>query len=118
MADYYDTQGRPIPMMVWAVLFEDCLRDDDERWWRIAQERVGDLEVSTVWLGLDHRIESGGPPLIFETMVFGGDLSCWPEQEEFAGIDCCERYSTWQQAEEGHRRKVAEVHAARELARK
>jgi len=45
--------------------------------------------VSTVWLGLDHGY-GGGPPLIFETMVFGGahDEDQWrypTEVEALAG---------------------------------
>ena len=47
--------------------------------------------VSTVFLGLDHSF-GGGPPLLFETMIFDGG-----EEEH------CVRYSTWQQAEEGHK---------------
>lgn len=33
----------------------------------------------------------GGPPLLFETMVFGGPDDQWMD-----------RYTTWEQAEEGH----------------
>jgi hypothetical protein len=37
-----------------------------------------DIYVSTVWLGLDFRLQLFGhvdrPPLIYETMVFGGEL--------------------------------------------
>ena len=32
-------------------------------------------EASTVFLGLDHQLTEDGPPLLFETMVFGGPLS-------------------------------------------
>jgi hypothetical protein len=48
--------------------------------------------VSTVFLGLDHNFFGGGPPLVFETMVFGG-----------AQDGAQERYSTWAEAEAGHR---------------
>ena len=49
------------------------------------------VRVSTVFLGLDHRFVGGGPPLLFETMVFGGkhDGAQW-------------RYSTWDEAIAGH----------------
>jgi hypothetical protein len=33
------------------------------------------LWVSTVWLGLDHRHDDSGPPLIFESMVFRGEVN-------------------------------------------
>lgn len=50
------------------------------------------LHVSTVFLG--HNYAYGdGPPILFETMVFGGEM----DQEQ-------ERYSTWAEAEAGHRR--------------
>jgi hypothetical protein len=48
--------------------------------------------VSTVFLGLDHNFGREGAPLLFETMVFGG-----------AQDGQQERYSTWEEAEAGHR---------------
>lgn len=66
----------------------------------VAKKRIGDVLVSTVFLGLNHRW-GGGPPLIFETMIFGG------EHDEYQ-----ERYSTWQEAEAGHKRAVDMVTAA------
>ena len=49
--------------------------------------------VSTVWLGLDHGFH-GGKPIIFETMVF---------DKEGTGEDLDQdRYTTEQQAREGH----------------
>lgn len=52
-------------------------------------------EVSTVFLGLDHRFVGDGPPIVFETLVFGG-----PFAQEM------DRYSTWADAEAGHARMV------------
>jgi hypothetical protein len=51
------------------------------------------IYVSTVFLTYDHNWEDVGPPLLFETMVFGarGIFERW-----------LLRYSTWYQAEEGH----------------
>lgn len=37
---------------------------------RVARTQVEDVEVSTVFLGIDHQW-SEGPPLLFETMIFG-----------------------------------------------
>jgi hypothetical protein len=51
-----------------------------------------DQYVSTVFLALDHDFFGEGPPLLFETMVFGG-----------AQDGACYRYSTWEEAEAGHR---------------
>jgi hypothetical protein len=57
--------------------------------------------VSTVFLGMDHQFMEGGPPLLFETMVFRKDTSI---------DEICERCSTWEQAERQHLRVVAQVH--------
>lgn len=76
-------------------------------WFQTAKRHVGQDEplpgvrVSTVFLGLDHRFGSDGPPLIFETMVFGGEL----DQEQ-------ERYSTWEEAERGHAAMIERVKAS------
>lgn len=49
------------------------------------------VQVSTVFLGLDHRFGDQGPPPLFETMIFGG------EHDEYQ-----ERCSTWEEAEAMH----------------
>lgn len=89
MAEYFDRDGQPMEMMAWAVRFED------KEYQRVAQTSVGDATVSTVWLGLNHQW-GDGPPLIFETMVFGGphDENQW-------------RWSTDAAALAGHERIVA-----------
>ena len=50
-----------------------CLRalDDQSRSAR-RQGRAGTWSVSTVFLGMDHNWRREGPPILFETMVFGG----------------------------------------------
>ena len=83
---WYDRHGRPITMEQWSQLYRQ------ER--HLGLTRLDDIEVSTVWIGLDHRI-GAGPPLIFETMVFGG-----PDDGQL------ERYPTEGEAREGHRRWV------------
>lgn len=65
---------------------------------RVALTEVGDVSISTVFLGLDHNFFRSGDPLLFETMVFGGALN-----EE------CERYSTWDGALAGHWAMVEQV---------
>lgn len=72
----------------------------DDAYRRVAKTDVGDVLVSTVWLGIDHAFGGGGPPVIFETMVFGGPLD-----EE------CDRYSTEAEAIAGHEAMVARVQA-------
>ena len=94
MSDYYDRQGQPITQAQWVARFAE-----DHR--RIAEDEFVldgvEIMVSTVWLGLDHQY-GGGPPLIFETMIFGlgGEWQDWTA-----------RYSTELQAIEGHGLAVA-----------
>jgi hypothetical protein len=73
------------------------------RWYETADRHVkrtelpGGIVVSTVFLGLDHRWHTmDGPPILFETMIFGGD------HDEFQN-----RYSTWEEAEKGHEEAVS-----------
>lgn len=35
---------------------------------------VGKVRISTVFLGVDYRFMDNGPPILWETMVFGGKL--------------------------------------------
>jgi hypothetical protein len=59
----------------------------------VRQERVWwGGRVSTVWLGLDHSY-SGGPPLIYETMVF--------PPKSYLDL-FCDRYALRAEAEQGH----------------
>ena len=80
--------------MAWATWFESADR-------RVARTDLdGGVFVSTVFLGMDHQW-GNGPPLLFESMVFGGPL----DQEQ-------DRYSTWDEAERGHAamvRRASEV---------
>jgi len=89
----YILRGReivPATLMEWAAWFETAAR-------HIARDDVADAHVSTVFLGIDHSF-GGGPPLLFETMVFGGPLD--GEQE---------RYSTLDEAEAGHAAMIEKV---------
>lgn len=95
---YYDKEGKPLSLYVWAYMFEDML-----------YRRIGWTEfpngayVSTVWLGLDHSFGCG-PPLIFESMVFDGVH----DQETV-------RYSTEAEALAGHDQLAARVRDAEAL---
>lgn len=80
----------PCDLMTWAKKFETSNRT-------VAKTEIGDVLISTVFLGLDHNWLAIGPPILFETMIFGGKL----DQEQ-------ERYSTWEEAERGHQQMVAQ----------
>ena len=55
---------------------------------------IGSVTVSTVFLGIDHG-NGKGPPLLFETMIFGGKHDGWQD-----------RCSTWDEAVAMHQRAV------------
>ena len=64
----------------------------------LAKDIVGETRVSTVFLGINHA--SDGPPVLWETMIFGGPL------DEYA-----ERYTSRTAALEGHARAAGLVQA-------
>jgi hypothetical protein len=67
-----DAEGNPVPctdLLVWGHWFETA--DRQVALWKSPDESV---TVSTVFLGLDHSFTRGGPPVLWETMVFGGPL--------------------------------------------
>lgn len=75
-------------LLTWAGWFETTDR-------KVARTELPDkVVVSTVFLGLNHQYGEG-PPLLFETMIFGGPL----DQQ-------MNRYSTWDEAEKGHQEMV------------
>jgi hypothetical protein len=64
----------------------------------VAKTILKNCRVSTVFLTINHNFEQDGEPVLFETMVFGGKH----DQK-------MERYSTWEEAEKGHKRMVKQV---------
>lgn len=67
------------------------------------------ISVSTVFLGIDHNFTDEGPPILFETMVFGE-----PRYVEMFGAEriiredlYMDRYATWDEAVRGHKKVVA-----------
>lgn len=53
-------------IMTWARMFEFGERT-------VGRTKLGDSEISTVFLGMDHSLD-GDEPILWETMVFGGEL--------------------------------------------
>lgn len=81
----------------WARWFEKASNDRSRV---VQQDRIWPgVFISTVFLGLDHNFPLFGdpdhPPLIFETMIFGGTYDEWQD-----------RCSTWEQAETIHRKAL------------
>jgi hypothetical protein len=104
---HYILRGRepvPVHFIVFARWFHEHLADR-----HVAEDFVGDfhgtkmIRISTVFLGINHNFGDEGPPILFETMVFGGVLN----GRQF-------RYSTWDEAELGHAAMLVLVRKAEE----
>lgn len=97
---YWDKAGQPITPRQYMALrwkLDDGTVTD---YARIGDDTIGDTRVSTVWLGVDHSFTETGPPIIYETMTFGGEHG-----------EAVMRYCTEAQALDGHRRAVADLQA-------
>lgn len=96
MSDMYILDGKtPVAepdVIKWGEWMEKANRTvrKDTATVKVSGQNIGQVRVSTVFLGID-RSFGGGQPLLFETMVFGGALD-----EE---LDRC---STWEAAEKMH----------------
>lgn len=65
----------------------------------VAKTNIDDIEISTVFLGIDHGFSiRNKAPIIFETMIFNGVH----DQE-------MRRYCTWDEALKGHEEMVKMV---------
>lgn len=101
---YVIEDGKPVEvdtsttagLIRWAENFEGT--DRRVRFARLTPK----VEVSTVFLGLDHGFLESGPPVLWETMIFGGPL----DQEQW-------RYTSREDAEKGH--AFAEARARRAI---
>ena len=84
-----DKKGNPVAepdLEKWEIWFTDARR-------HVAEEKIGDSRISTVFLGLDHSF-GGGTPVLWETMVFGGKLDreqdrCSGSREQAEAMHAC-----------------------------
>jgi hypothetical protein len=94
MVDFYtlDDHGQPVPcadVLQWGRWMESATRI-------VARTTINEeVEVSTVFLGIDHAF-LGGPPVLWETMVFGGEHDMFQR-----------RYTSLDEAQKGHDETVA-----------
>ena len=75
-----DKNGNPTPcenLFEWAKWFETANR-------QIRDDKIGNVRVSTVFLGLDHSF-GGMTPILFETMIFGGPHDSY--QDRYSNLD-------------------------------
>ena len=92
MTDKYilDENGKPAPepdIVKWGTWYKE-----NER--HAAEDQIGEVRVSTVFLGLDHS-HDGVVPVLWETMIFGGEHNLYQD-----------RYSTKEEAIKGHARAI------------
>jgi predicted solute-binding protein len=98
---HYILVGREVmevPLMEWARTLERGNR-------HVGDDCIGDVRVSTVFLGLDVGmgwLYDTGPPLVFETMVF-------PD------CDLIGRWATYDEAEAEHAKVVETYRAIAEI---
>jgi hypothetical protein len=91
-----DAEGNPVPepdLMKWGEWNHEwknrVVRQD---YFGLPQEEI---MVSTVFMGLDHNFSREGPPVLWETMVFGGPYN-----------DYTERYTSKAEGPEGPRTRL------------
>jgi hypothetical protein len=97
---YLNSKNEPVP---WAEQFSTYKEYLD--WWgsdatsrNLFIDIVGPATVSTVFLGLDHNILGMGPPVLFESMIFGG---------KYDGE--MQRYTSYLDAKDGHEAMVKKL---------
>lgn len=104
MMGSYILHGKtPVPedrLIPWAEWIENNNR-------HVAATRIGNLWVSTVFLGLDHNFDYSRVhnPILFELMVFQSGES----HREYPVDLEQRRYTTWWNALRGHKRMVRRI---------
>lgn len=109
-----DAQGNPVAQTDivhfgrWFETTEQCVG------WMHFDCNGGGIEVSTVFLGIDHSFLPGGPPVLWETMVFADEailrrlleLAETDDRSIVAkftgGVDIQKRYTSQAEAKRGH----------------
>lgn len=94
----FDKSGKKIPFIKWGRLLED------DEYKRVALTQIDqESYISTVWLGFNHNFMRFGPPIIFESMVFGGPFDGYQN-----------RYTTENFAREGHKEAAKNLKSNKE----
>ena len=103
MSNYILEEHKPVKcddILTWAKWFETANRAVKKDIAKLSYlgKKLGEIKISTVFLGIDHNFDDEGDPILFETMVFGGELD-----------ESCDRCSTWEAAEKMHELWVEKV---------
>jgi len=78
---------RPVNLELWSAGFSLLNRT-------VGNTTIGNYFISTVFLGVNHNFSNSGSPVLFETMIFDDDHNSV----------YMERYTDWEEAEEGHQK--------------
>jgi hypothetical protein len=79
-----------VPIQVGFIEHASWMQIDENR--IIEHTKVGEILISTIFLGINHPFYRDGPPVLFETMIFGGKEGQYQQ-----------RYITWDEAVKGHK---------------
>ena len=82
-----DENNKPVKSPI--IQYSEWIEANPERK-AVKQEHIGDVRISTVFLGLDHAWRSD-IPVLWETMIFGG------KHDQYM-----DRYTSYEDALEGH----------------
>lgn len=86
-----DANHQPVPfigtVVEWAIWFSK----EENRALIRTELDGGEVRISTIFLGIDHNYSGIGAPILFETMVFGGEMDMYQQ-----------RYATYEDAILGH----------------
>lgn len=101
MLHYVLVDGEPVgveDVLLWARWYEQTFETGERH---VADDTIGEVWVSTVFLGTDYNFLGEGPPVLWETAIF--------EKDEVVDI---RRYSSREAAERGHTEVVAALTGA------
>jgi hypothetical protein len=91
--NYILSGGQPVPCDN-VLQFASWFETHDKT---LARTDITDgIYVSTVFLGIDHNFTGDGPPVLWETMIFGGPRHGYQD-----------RYTSEKAAKRGHKRACA-----------
>lgn len=88
-----DDDNNPVPSTI--TEYVEWKEQNEER--RIVkQEYIGDIFISTMFLGFNHSFIDNETPILWETMIFGGE-----HDQSYQ-----ERYTSHKDALEGHKKAI------------
>jgi len=85
-----DENGEPLKVTDFIEWAKYWVGKEDKR--RVAYDKIGDVTISTAFLNMDHSYRQGDPPVLWETMIFGGINDQWQD-----------RYTSKEEALIGHK---------------